>query len=375
MLIKFIDTIEKLAKSKNLSTGSINAFTREILEKAASALNCERSNAWVFNEDETELISLNAYISSKKKFTKEPALKRVDLPRYFSYLIRNNIIVADNARDEEMNAELVDVYLNPLNITAMIDVPIRSEGRMIGVICFEHVKKKHHWLQEEKKFAQSVSQLLSLSLESKRRKNYQKRLEGLVEEKELLLSEINHRVKNNMAVIMSLLNLQKAKCLDEFHVGLFDEIKDKVYSMSSLQEQLHASENVNSIDLGTYLERLINNLNKSYGLDKSILIKTDFEKVNLDVTRAIPCGLIANEILTNSFKYAFGEENNQPKLSLKIRIKDKKLILNFKDNGPGIGESTNEIGMGLEIINDLAKQIGGRAIIKSGKGTNVKLIL
>jgi two-component sensor histidine kinase len=374
LVIKYIETIEELSKSKYLHEGMIADFTKEILEKSCDTLGCERSNAWLLKEDGDELKCIMAYSKGSKSFESTGVLCKKDLPIYFNNLLRNEIIVSADAQSEPVNTELLDNYLKANDITSMIDVPLRSEGKMIGVICFEHVKMKHEWSNEEKKFTQSLAQLLSLALETKEKKEYRGKLERIIGEKEVLISEINHRVKNNMAVIVSLLNLQKTKARDNFHSDLFEGIKDKVYSMSMVQEQLHASENVNRIDFCVYIRKLIMNLNDSYGQEKEVSIDMDLENVNLDVSRAIPCGLIANEVLTNSFKYAFGEKNVFPKLKVSLKNDGNMVKLKFADNGEGFDLDQVNDGMGLDLINGLAEQVDGEINLNASNGVETTLI-
>ena len=178
-----------------------------------------------------------------------------------------------------------------------------------------------------------------------------------------------------MAVIISLMNLQKRKTKDKYHAKLFEEIKDKVFSMSMIQEQLHTSGTINNIDLGVYLENLLINLNFSYGLEKQIKFNLDLQnKIVLDVSKAIPCGLISNEILTNSFKYAFVDENLTPELTIQLKQKGQFVELVFKDNGIGFHAKSLKSGMGLELIKDLANQIDATLQMNSDNGVGIKLV-
>lgn len=372
MKVKHLTTIEELAKSHDLHQGDIEAFAKETLYQSTKVLDCERSNIWLFNGDKSTLNCLAVYTKSKDQYSKESSLSADDLPNYFSSLSRNEMIVSKDAKTEEMNQELRESYLVPNKIGGMIDIPIRSEGKMIGLICFEHVGKTHEWSNEEKKFCQSVAQLLSLVIETNQKQEYREKLENIIHQKELLIQEINHRVKNNLAVIMSLLNLQKHNTRDGYHSRLFEEVKDKVYSMSLIQEQLHTSDNIDSIDLDNFLRNLVQNLNHSYGRDKNIDIQLDLNSVPVDVSKAIPCGLISNEVLTNSFKYAF-ENNPNPVLSIRLKKENGRCHLEFSDNGPGFDKETNITGMGMELMCDLSSQIDGKISLNSEKGVQVVL--
>ena len=201
-----------------------------------------------------------------------------------------------------------------------------------------------------------------------------KTLERIIGQKEVLIVEVNHRVKNNMSVIIGLINLQKQKTKDAYHSELLEEIKGKVYSMSMIQEQLQDNGNVEIINLGSYLESLVTNLNISYGQEKSIEINLEMEKVRVDVSKATPCGLIANEILTNSFKYAFNDQNQFPKLGISLKQTDNTVELTFSDNGLGFDLNSPQVGTGLELIKDLSEQIGASVSFNVEKGVLVKLL-
>lgn len=369
---RFLKTIERLSKSEHLHLGETEEFAIEILGSSTDALKCQRSNIWLFNSDQTKLHCLMALDNKINDLSKGSILDGDGLPNYFSFLKRNELIVSQDAQKEPMNKELMDGYLLPNNIGGMIDVPLRSEGKMIGVICFEHVGKNHEWTHDEQNFCLSVAQLMSLTLETNQKKEYRDQLKRIIAQKEILIQEINHRVKNNMAVIMSLMNLQKLNTHDEYHARLFDEIKDKVFTMSLIQEQLHTSDNIDNIDLEGFLRNLVQNLNLSYGQGKNIDIKMNLQGVAIDVSKAIPCGLIANEVLTNSFKYAF-ENHKSPTLNIHLEKSADACVLEFKDNGPGYNSETVEHGMGMDLISDLSVQIDGDLKMKTDDGVSVSL--
>lgn len=357
VLIKFINTIESLATSKSLREGDVERYIQEILSKSAEALDCERVNAWVFSDKTGALDNLLAYHQKRNDFSKEPSLNKDDLPNYFKFLTKNEIIVADDARSEPMNEELVDTYLVPNDIYSMVDVPLRSEGNMIGVICFEFTGDYHNWSKEEEKFMQSVAQLLSLSLESDAKKKYRESLERLVNQKDILIREINHRVKNNIAIIHSLINMQQRKVRDPEDEILFEDLKNKVFSMAAVQEQLRNRKEIDKIEIKEYLIELIRNLKNSFDPDDKVITELELDSIGLDITKAIPLGLIANEVITNSFKYAFSKVD-QPVLRIHCKSDGDHLKITFKDNGPGKGDNPEE-GLGMEIIESLTEQVDG----------------
>ncbi|RYM33773.1 GAF domain-containing protein [Brumimicrobium glaciale] len=374
-MYNYLKSIEALSNSANIHKGEITDFAKEVLITATKTLDCNRGSVWLFEQDQTKLVSLISYACSDNMFSNQMTLDIAQLPNYFKFLKKNVIIVSNDTMNNPMTSELLDSYIIPNKITSMVDVPLRSEGKMIGVICFEYIEIQHSWTDDEQLFIQSLAQLLSLALETKKKKEYQIALEKIIIQKEVLISEVNHRVKNNMAVIISLINLQKQKTKDIYHSWLFEEINNKVYSMSMIQEQLNANGNVESINLGTFLKNLVNNLNTSYGEDKNIEINLELEKVEVDISKAIPCGLIANEILTNSFKYAFDLRNEFPKLTITLKQKDDNVELIFYDNGPGFDLKTPQAGMGLELIKDLSEQIDAEITVNFEKGVVIKIVL
>ncbi|MFK8046447.1 MAG: histidine kinase dimerization/phosphoacceptor domain -containing protein [Crocinitomicaceae bacterium] len=372
--MNYIGIIEELSKSKYLHEGEIENFARELLVKSSLLLGCERCNSWVFNESGTVLRSLLGYSVQTERFSKEQSLNQSELPNYFKFIRKNEIIVSADAQKEPMNSELLATYLFPNNIMSMVDVPLRSEGKIIGVICFEHVKKKHIWTSKELKFTQSIAQLLSLALETKEKISYRKKLEKIIQQKEVLIAEINHRVKNNMAVILSLLNFQKEKAKDQYHSQLFSEFRNKVYSMAVVQQQLYSRDDFDCIELGQYIKELTENIYASYSQEQAVCVELNLDTVEVDVLKAIPCGLIVNEILTNSYKYAFGDKNLFPTLKVTLVKKNNQVEIVISDNGDGFNSQHSRNGMGLELVTGLAEQIDGSILINSEKGVQVELI-
>tara|TARA_B110000285_G_scaffold184622_1_gene209241 strand:+ start:300 stop:1430 length:1131 start_codon:yes stop_codon:yes gene_type:complete len=370
--MNYLNTIEKLSKSTGLHQGDVLQYLKEVLQSSSETLGCERTNAWLFNEGQTILESLLSYNGELNSFKKEPSINQIDVPNYFEFLKKNELIIANDALTEKMNEELVESYIMPNQISSMIDVPIRSGGEMIGVVCFEHVDNKVEWTEYEKNFTLSIAQLISLSIETDKKNKYRTELEKMLVQKEVLLKEINHRVKNNLSVILSLLNLQYYKSKDDYHSSLFSDLKEKIYSISAVQNQLHSSENYKEINFSSYINDLARNLYNSYCQDIAVELSLDLEDVLVPLDVAIPLGLISNEVLTNSFKYAFSCDN-ETKNQLNIVLKNfgKEIELRFQDNGIGYNKETIKKGMGIELIEDLVQQIDGAVEFNTALGVEV----
>ena len=368
-----IGIIEYLTKSRAIRDGEFDLALKEILEKSTEGLNIDRANAWAVNKEFTKLTLVGAYIKSKNSFSKTGSLLQKDLPNYFQHLQFAEKIVSDDALKAAINSELIDSYIRPNKITSMMDIPVRTEGEMIGVVCFEHTGEKRLWTLAEQSFAISIAQLISLAFESYKKNQLNKQLEYSLKEKEILLSEINHRVKNNIAIIASLLSLQKHKTNDQYHADLFEACRERVLSMSFIHDQLYQSDSYTEIDFGKYLDTLLNHLSSSFSNDHKINMIKNIERIPLDIKRAIPCGLITNEIVTNSYKYAF-KDRRDGTIIIDFGREGLMYFLRFKDDGPGINLATIRAhSTGISLIRDLVEQLDGTVEIIDNNGAQITI--
>ena len=191
-------------------------------------------------------------------------------------------------------------------------------------------------------------------------------------EKEALLREVHHRVKNNMAVVSSLLSLQARTIKDATVRSLFEESRQRVKSMALIHEKLYQTEDLSSINFEDYIKSIVSEIISLYRIDTSaITTELCIEGIELDLVSAVPCGLIINELLTNAFKYAF-PDNRRGVLSVHFTKTDDTYRLAIKDNGVGLPEGFDykeASTLGLQLVNILTEQLGGTVQIKSDKGT------
>ncbi|MBP7737779.1 MAG: PAS domain-containing protein [Spirochaetes bacterium] len=204
-------------------------------------------------------------------------------------------------------------------------------------------------------------------------------LKESLKEKETLLKEVHHRVKNNLQVIVSLLTLQSQKTEDPHLIQQFIIAENRIKSMAAIHEILYRTENFTSINFAEYIKTISYQLLNVYGnenIKPSLIFNLD--PVYLGITQAVPCGLIVNEILTNSFKYAFPPEwSGDPKIEISMRIEDDNTVdLVLSDNGIGTPDKnqpeTNET-LGLTLIEILTKQINGRFSYDGSDGTRITI--
>ncbi len=205
------------------------------------------------------------------------------------------------------------------------------------------------------------------------RKHAEERMKAALNEKEILLREIHHRVKNNMQVILSLLNLQAANQSDTRVRALFEELRNRINAMSLIHETLHQSESLTRIDLQAYIQGLAAALLRMYemqsrGIDLSVQARGVF--ISLD--QAVPCGLIINELISNALKYAFPEGRGG---QIRVEAADQGSLfdLSVSDNGIGLPadlDIRNVSSLGLRLVLGLAEsQLSGSIEIDRGRGT------
>jgi len=197
-------------------------------------------------------------------------------------------------------------------------------------------------------------------------------LKASLEEKEILIREIHHRVKNNLQIISSLLNLQKRYVDDKEALNLFQESQNRVKSMSMIHESLYQATDLGHIDFSVYISKLSIELMASYGVNTNqISLERDVEQVILDINTAIPCGLIINELVTNSIKYAF-PDRRKGKITIKFFIEDDLYVLEVSDDGIGLPDDIDFKKMkslGIRLVNSLVGQLDGTIELDTSSGT------
>ncbi|MHB8055581.1 MAG: sensor histidine kinase [Candidatus Aminicenantales bacterium] len=208
------------------------------------------------------------------------------------------------------------------------------------------------------------------------RKRAEARIMDALREKEVLLREIHHRVKNNMQVISSLLRLQAAKFPDPEVREAFQESQGRIRSMALVHEKLYGTKDLSRIDFADYLKSLTSSVFASHQVGGRIALQLDLEKTYLDINAAIPCGLIVNELILNAFKHAF-PNNREGRILVELRENENEMIrLTVRDDGIGLAEGIEpgrSESLGFQIVSLLASQLEGRIDIRREAGTTISL--
>jgi len=210
----------------------------------------------------------------------------------------------------------------------------------------------------------------------KQKRDLSKKLKKSLGERELLIKEIHHRVKNNLQIISSLLNLQKNAIQSETYTNIVKQTQDRIQTMAMIHENLYQSENFQDISVKGYMDNLIQHFQSSYSLsNKSIEVISNIDEISLQIDKLIPLGLILNEVITNSIKYAFDE--NGGKISLKInQLNDKDIAFEYADNGKGFPEGFNSSkskSLGMQLISGLSKQLHAKLTVVSENGVKINI--
>jgi two-component sensor histidine kinase len=225
----------------------------------------------------------------------------------------------------------------------------------------------------------------------KRRTKFQKMLEKTVKERTkeitlqkeeivLLLKEVHHRVKNNMQVINSLINLQSSFIEDKKALLLFEDCKNRIHSMALIHEKLYESKDLKNVSIQEYVSNLISHLISTYEIHKKVYLKETIDASNFSLDIIIPLGLIINEIVSNSLKHAFKETENEAENIIYFSLKPigtKQFEMIVGDNGVGFNHALffqEEGSLGIELIKILSEQVNGTMEILKQKGTFYRLV-
>ncbi|MBR8828964.1 MAG: PAS domain S-box protein [Gomphosphaeria aponina SAG 52.96 = DSM 107014] len=248
--------------------------------------------------------------------------------------------------------EVVVNYNNNIKCYDLTVDPLLSlDGKIIGVTC--------------------------AALDISDRKNYELQLKNSLKEKEMLLKEIHHRVKNNLLVVSNLLEFQADYTEDPAIIQLLQDSQNRIYSMALIHEKLYRSTNLAKINFGEYLQDLVDNLFDSYKVWKQqILFELDLDSIFLNIETAHPCSLVVNELLSNALKHAFPERRSGKIWLALHQGKNQEITLTVRDNGIGFPENLdfrNTESLGMELVCTLTEQLEGQIELKREQGTCFQL--
>lgn len=360
--------LESIARDAQLFSGRMEDIFAELGKRLTACMNVERVNLWLFNDSEKRIECIGNFTRSTGEFSKGQQLQMRDIPKYYSHLKSNKTMAIDDVHESPITEEIAEIYCDPLGIKSLLDLPIRIQGELRGVLCYEHVETVRHWNDEEIQFALAANQIVALAMETTRRRTIQRKLEAVLREKDLLLKEMHHRIKNNLSVLISLLRMQGRESEDRYIQSVLSDCESRIFSMAKIHEQLYKAENYLTVDLHLYLQQLIDEFRTSSGnADSGILFETSLDKVILETRRAINLGLIVMEILNNITKHAFQPASKNKTVWVSVNNNQNRTVLQIKDNGKGFDpEKKNRNSLGMTLIEDLSEQIDAEMKLETG---------
>ncbi len=288
--------------------------------------------------------------------------------------------------DVEMGIVKGDGDITWIEVTS---APIPLEGYGVIIIYKDITRQKvaedavrKFGAELEGKVAERTSKLLDDNLkmivEISTRLEAEKQLSKTVCAKDILLREVHHRVKNNLQIIISLLNLQSRYMTDETTLSAFVDCQNRIKAMALVHEKLYQSENASTIDLDNYVRFIGTNLIQFSGMKgKGITLTNDIRNIALAIDTAIPIGLIINELISNSVKHAF-PDGRKGEISLVIHRQEHTITILYKDNGIGIPENfdwRNAKSLGLRLVVSLVEQLQGTIEMDRTAGTMFTIVV
>tara|TARA_B100000989_G_C19533186_1_gene471668 strand:- start:13091 stop:14359 length:1269 start_codon:yes stop_codon:yes gene_type:complete len=256
--------------------------------------------------------------------------------------------------------------------------PLLSQNSVLGFICFDSTNDNKTWTKDDifllsQTSRQFISQALVRKELAQEEQKAKKSLQVALEEKEVLLREVYHRVKNNMQVIASLLQLQSGKLSDDNAIHALDVSQDRVRAMALVHEKLYQSHDLARLNAKDYVADLAKSLMNSHNCGHPITLKQDVDAIKLTVDHMIPLGLIINEMISNAQKHAFSAAVQSPEITISLkRDNDSDIIVIIQDNGVGMPDEfdiTRSNTLGMSLVQSLTRQLRGHMELSKDCGT------
>lgn len=308
------------------------------------------------------------------KFTSERVETEKDFIRELDDL-RPDVILVDHSLPQFDGVSALEITKRRSPLTPFIFV----SGKIGDEFAVDMLKKgatDYVFKNNLSKLVPAIKRAITERNELEELKRSKIELQNALKEKEMLLKEIHHRVKNNLMIISNLLELQSYYVRDKADLNVFRESKTRADSMALIHERLYQSTDLKSIDIGDYIRNLAADIFDTYVIDPdqiNLMVRVD--DIRLDTNTAIPLGLIINELLTNSLKYAFPNDK-KGKITIELNKNDDKFTLIIKDDGIGFPSDLdykNTETLGLELVNSLTQQVNGNMELISADGTEFRI--
>lgn len=386
------ELIEQLERNRLLTTIALrireSLNLEEILKTAVTEvgqfLHTDRTIIYRFNPDLSGTVVVEATASGWQPALNTTVTDSCFAKNYAHHYKKGRIQVTEDIYTAGLTQCHIDI-LAIFDIRANLVVPILQGEHLWGLLCAYQCSGPRCWRTFEVDLLKQLATQVAIAIQQSElyqqvqtelaeRKRVEEQIKSSLKEKEVLLKEIHHRVKNNLQIISSLLKLQSSYSKDDQTLGLFKDSQNRIRSMALIHEKLYQSKDLSNINLAEYIRDLTSNLLRSYNASsQAVNLRTSVNDISLSIDTAIPCGLIINELVSNSLKHAFPaiKENNEIYLDVHSHH-DNKFIMVVGDNGIGFPQNLdfqNTDSLGLELVCTLAEQLDGTIELDNTCGT------
>ncbi len=357
---KIQKTLYDISNALN-TTDNMHLLCQKVREFLGNVIDTKNFYIALYDE-KTDVISLPFEVDEKDKYESFPAGKTLT-----KYVIRleKPLFAPRKLQDELTEQGKIEVIGTPSEI--WLGAPLKVENSVIGVIAVQSYDDPNLYTEKDIEILTFISEEIALAIKHKQAEEQTKRD---LKEKELLLREIHHRVKNNLQVISGLLQLQENEITTkEDALKGFAASQDRILAMAKAYELLLGSEYMSEVKVGKYIESLAGQLKRNYDIHHKVKISYYFDELTINIEILDRLGLILNEIITNSIKYAF-EGRDSGNINIELTDKKDSIVLVISDNGVGIPEDINIYNpdtLGLSLVDMLTKQLWGNIEIRQEK--------
>ncbi len=358
----------------NLSFNKFDDGINRTLKKVAEFAGAVRSSLFINSENLTIITNTHEWCAdaNDSQIAQLQGIPFDTFGYYMEKLSRFENIIIRRLDDLPPEAHSEREWSKNYGFRSLLFVPLILEKRLYGTLgIYGKIEEEIDWQEPYITLLKLISDIFVRAME---RKHAEEQIKAALKEKEILLQEIHHRVKNNMQIISSLLKLQASGVGDERVTDALMECRGRVQTMAFVHETLYSSDTLADIDFKTYISKVASQIFQTHktSMDR-IKLKVDAGDIKLGIEQATPMGLIANELVTNSLKYAF-PENRSGEIVIRIRaVEQDSIEFVFSDNGIGIPEALdwrNTESLGLRLVIILADQLDGTVSLDRGKGTH-----
>jgi PAS domain S-box-containing protein len=369
----------------NLEPGETDREINYALQWIGEFAQVDRSYVFLFSEDGLQMDNTHEWCAAGITSHLD-MLKAISVDRFPWWVGKLKQLEPINVPHlsglpDEANAE--KEFLEAQDIQSLVVVPMVRGGCLVGFLGLDSVCRSltRDWLNEDMTLLKMVGEVFVNALERNaaalERKRAAEQLKASLQEKELLLKEIHHRVKNNLQIISSLLNLQAGTVHDLDTLEILRESQNRVRAMGFIHEKLYQSENLANIDFASYIQNLANYLFTTYNAGRQVIsLAFEMDQIHLGVDAAVPCGLIINELVTNALKYAYPNgAGDEIRIGLK-RVENTLIKLTVADRGAGFPAGLNfreTPSLGLQLVCSLVDQLDGLITLSQEVGTRFEI--